>query len=186
MIAVIYVARSRFHCQKLALVLLWCILPLGMYLMTAHETIGEQLTFCGHIRKRVFRSCKSGMHIKIVMFKNIKPCLQGVRHVFHKLISRLRRTRRFWSRRKRIPMDQCMARSSPLDLAQSNKISSFEVPITLPEFPKRGVRSSGVEYITNYGKVSPIHLIVKTKAYAYLYGIHTCSAGAQMRICLYA
>jgi hypothetical protein len=50
-------------------------------------------------------------------------------------------------------MDECVAGSSTLDLAQTNKISPLEVSITMSKLPQGRVGSSSVEDIAHCERV---------------------------------
>lgn len=56
-------------------------------------------------------------------------------------------------------MDQSMARSSTLDLSETNKVTSFEIAISMLKLPQRRVGRSGVKHIAHYNPTSTIVLM---------------------------
>jgi hypothetical protein len=151
MIAAKYVARSRFH-WLMSVCIFGCI-SWKIYLVTAHKTLRQYLTLACHVRERVFGSSKSCMHIEIVVFEKVESSFQRIGHGIHQLTSGLRRSAGFWRRRKRVAMDKCVAGSSTLDLAQTNKIPTLEVSIAMSKLPKGRVGSSSVEHVAHCERV---------------------------------
>lgn len=79
-------------------------------------------------------------------------------------------------------MNQGMSRCSPFDFSESNKITSFEVAITMLKLPQWRFGRSGMKYVADYVIVSyePPLLVAR---HTDLYEIHTYSIVVQMKKC---
>lgn len=86
------------------------------------------------------------MHVKQCVLQVHQPGIGGVRD---RLCGSARLGGGGFVTGERVAMDKGMPRGSAFDLAQPNKITSFEIAIPMFEFPQRRVRRSCVKYIAH-------------------------------------
>lgn len=92
--------------------------------------------------------------------------------------------------RERVAMNQSVSRGATFDLTQTHQVPSFEIAVTVLEFPKSGIRCSSVKDVAHCKISNQSYCVWRGRVYrspvTYLYETRTYSTGAQRMIYWYA